>query len=164
MTTVEVAVRVVLVGIGATWIMDLWTAFLKALGVPTLNYALVGRLIGHLRGGQLVHASIGKAAPIQGERLLGWAVHYAVGIAFAALLVICCGADWLHAPSWRAALGVGVATLVFPLFVMQPAMGAGIAGSRTPTPLKNALRSLATHVIFGGGLYISALLLARIWA
>lgn len=164
MTTLEVVGRGVLIGIGATLVMDLWAAGLKALGIPTLDYALVGRWVGHLRRGRLVHASIGKATPIPGERPLGWAVHYGVGVAFAALLVIGGGTDWLRAPSWGPALVVGVATLVFPLFVMQPAMGAGIAGSRTPTPLKNALRSLATHTIFGSGLYLSALLLERIWA
>jgi hypothetical protein len=68
MATAEEVVRVVLVGIGATLVMDVWTAVLKALGVPTLNYALVGRWIGHLRRGKLTHESIGKAAPIQGSR------------------------------------------------------------------------------------------------
>jgi hypothetical protein len=43
-----------------------------------------------------------------------------------------------------------------PFFVMQPAMGAGIAASRTPTPWRNRLRSLATHAVFGCGLYLSA--------
>jgi hypothetical protein len=164
MATAEEVVRVVLVGIGATLVMDVWTAVLKALGVPTLNYALVGRWIGHLRRGKLTHESIGKAAPIQGESALGWAIHYAVGIAFAAAAVMLGGTSWLQAPALGSAMAVGVATVVFPLFVMQPAMGAGIAGLRTPTPLKNALRSLATHAIFGCGLYLSAAVLKRIWA
>jgi hypothetical protein len=56
------------------------------------------------------------------------------------------------------ALAVGVATVVVPLFVMQPAMGAGFAASRTPTPLKNCLRSLATHAVFGVGMYLAGAL------
>jgi len=164
MATMEEMARVVLIGIGATLVMDLWTALLKALGATTLNYALVGRWAGYLRQGQLMHASIGKAAPIRDELALGWAIHYVVGVAFAALLVLLYGTGWLHDPSWEAAWLVGVATVVFPLFVMQPAMGAGIAGSRTPTPLKNGLRSLATHAVFGAGLYLSAVVLKRIWA
>ena len=43
-----------------------------------------------------------------------------------------------------------------------PAMGAGFAASRTPTPLKNCLRSLANHTVFGFGLYLSALAIALI--
>ncbi|WP_075258219.1 DUF2938 domain-containing protein [Herbaspirillum camelliae] len=163
MATAEEMARVVLIGVGATLVMDLWTALLKALGAATLNYALVGRWAGHLLQGQLAHASIGKAAPIRGELPLGWAIHYGVGIAFAVLLVLLCGTGWLSDPTWEAALVVGVATIVFPLFVMQPAMGAGIAGSRTPAPFKNGLRSLATHAVFGSGLYLSAAVLKRIW-
>ncbi|HHQ4823005.1 DUF2938 domain-containing protein [Pseudomonas aeruginosa] len=164
MATANEVARVVLVGIGATLVMDVWTVGLKALGAPTLNYALVGRWAGHLCRGQLTHANIGKAASIKGELPLGWTIHYAVGIAFAVVLVILCGTGWLRDPTLGSALAVGVATVVFPLFVMQPAMGAGIAGSRTPTPLKNGLRSLATHAIFGCGLYLSAAVLGRIWA
>jgi hypothetical protein len=52
--------------------------------------------------------------------------------------------------------------VVAPLFVMQPAMGSGFAASKTPTPLKNCLRSLANHTVFGLGLYASALLVALV--
>jgi hypothetical protein len=43
-------------------------------------------------------------------------------------------------------------------------MPAPIASSRTPTPLKNCLRSLANHAVFGLGLYVSAAALARLTA
>jgi hypothetical protein len=48
--------------------------------------------------------------------------------------------------------------------VMQPAMGAGIAASRTPRPNLARLRSVVTHTVYGLGLYASAwmwLLLTR---
>jgi hypothetical protein len=156
------AVKVVAVGAGATAMMDAWSAILKRLGVPTLDYALVGRWAGHLCQGRLAHTSIAKAAPVQGELALGWALHYAVGIALAVLLVGFYGAAWLHSPAWLPALAVGTGAVVLPLFVMQPAMGAGFAASRTPTPLKNCLRSLATHAVFGCGLYLSAVVLKQI--
>lgn len=162
-STGEVA-RVVLVGIGATVVLDVWSMILKGLGVPTLDYALVGRWAGHLCRGRFAHASIAKAAPISGESPLGWAIHYAVGIVFAALLVGVYGVAWLRDPAWLPALAVGVATVMIPWFVMQPAMGTGIASSRTPTPMKNRLRSVATHAVFGCGLYLSAALLKLVWA
>lgn len=156
-------VKVVLVGIGATLVMDLWAFILKALGIPTLNYGLVGRWMGHLYRGRWAHSNISAAAPIPGELMLGWGIHYAIGIAFSAVLVAICGIGWLQLPAWGPALAIGVATVVFPWFVMQPAMGAGIACSRTPTPLKNALRSLVAHAIFGCGLYWSAIVLKSLW-
>jgi hypothetical protein len=163
MASMEEVARVVMVGIGATAVMDVWSMILKGLGIPTLDYALVGRWAGHLCRGRFTHASIGKAAPVPGELPLGWVTHYAVGIAFAALLVGIHGMAWLHDPALLPALAVGMATVVFPLFVMQPAMGAGFAASRTPTPLKNCVRSLAAHAVFGWGFYLSAALLKRVW-
>lgn len=164
MVSASEAARVVLVGIGATVVLDVWSMILKGLGVPTLDYALVGRWAGHLCRGRFAHASIAKAKSIPGESPLGWAIHYAVGIVFAALLAGICGAAWLHDPAWLPALAVGVATVMVPWFVMQPAMGAGVASSRTPTPMKNRMRSLAMHAVFGGGLYLSAVLLKLVWA
>lgn len=156
-------VRVVVIGVGATAVMDAWTVVLKGLGIPTLDYALVGRWAGHLYQGRFAHASIIKAAPVRGELLLGWAIHYAVGIAWAALLVGVQGAAWLYDPTWLPAVVVGITTVVFPFFVMQPAMSAGFVASRTPTPLKSCLRSLVTHVVFGCGLYLSAVLFRYVW-
>ena len=157
------AIRVLLIGIGATAAMDAWLLLLKRLKVPTPNFALVGRWAGHVARGRWAHDAIAKAAPVDGERALGWALHYATGIAFAGLLVALVGTAWLRNPSPLPALGVGIGTVVVPLFVMQPAMGAGIASSRTPTPLKNCLRSLISHAVFGIGLYLAAALTAAVW-
>ena len=163
MISMEIAAKVVLIGIGATVVMDLWAMIQKALGMPTLGYAMVGRWAGHLCRGTYAHANIGRAAPIPGESPLGWTIHYAVGLAFAALLIGVQGAAWLRDPTWLPAVAVGLATVVMPFFLMQPAMGAGIAASRTPTPWKNRLRSLVTHAVFGYGLYLSAALLKLVW-
>lgn len=156
MTSIEEIVRVVLIGCGATLVMDIWLMFLKQIGVQTLNFAFIGRWIGHLFHGRISHASIGKASPIANETSLGWITHYAVGIAFAFLLTSIAGVAWAGAPSLGIALLVGVCTATFPLFVMQPAMGLGVAASKTPTPIKNCIRSLINHSVFGLGLFLSA--------
>ena len=83
-------------------------------------------------------------------------------MAFATVLVGIQGGDWVRSPTLLPALAVGVCTVAAPLLVMQPAMGSGFAASRTPTPLKNCLRSLANHTVFGFGLYLSALAIALI--
>lgn len=159
---IEDSARVALIGIGATAAMDAWLLLLNRLGVPTLDFALIGRWAGHIPRGRWKHAAIARAEPVPGERALGWAVHYAVGIAFAALLVLVFGADWIREPRLLPALCVGVASVVAPWFLMQPAMGAGIAASRTPAPAKNRLRSLANHTVFGAGLYLAGVLVAAI--
>ena len=160
MSLLQLAITAIFVGAGATIIMDLWLMFLKRLGVQTLNFAFIGRWVGHLRHGQFIHASIGKAPPIFGELLLGWLTHYAIGIFFAALLIAIQDVAWISNPTLLPALCIGMGTVVAPLFVMQPAMGSGFAASKTPTPLKNCLRSFINHTVFGFGLYLSAYLFA----
>ncbi|MEP9319602.1 DUF2938 domain-containing protein [Pseudomonas sp. LABIM340] len=148
------------IGIGATLLMDGWTLLRRRLlGVPSLDYALVGRWVGHMPRGQFSHEAIGKAAPVAGERPLGWAIHYLTGIVFALALVALAGSDWLCRPTLLPALLFGVVTVAMPFLLMQPALGLGIAASRTANPAKARLHSLITHAIFGLGLYLAALCL-----
>ena len=59
-------------GVGATVLMDAWTTFLKrAFGFQMLNYAMVGRWIGHFRHGKFTHDSIATASTVRGERIRG---------------------------------------------------------------------------------------------
>ena len=152
--------HVALVGIGATLVLDAWLLALQRLGVPTSNFALVGRWVAGMPRGRFTHAAISKAQPERFELGIGWLTHYAVGIVFAAVFVALNGAGWLAQPTWWPALAFGIATVVVPLFVMQPAMGHGFAAARTPSPLRTCLRSLANHAAFGTGLYVAAALLA----
>lgn len=159
-TSLPFALHVALIGVVATAVMDLGSLAMHRLGLPMPDYALVGRWLGHMPGGRFAHDSIARAAPLGHEAALGWLTHYAVGIAYAALLVAVAGADWMRQPTFVPALAVGLATLAVPLFVMQPAMGSGVAGTRTPAPLKTLARSVANHAVFGCGLYLGAVLLA----
>jgi len=59
---VEFALRAVLIGTGATMVMDLWAIVLRQCGVPSLNLAFLGRWIGHLRRGHWMHRSIASAS------------------------------------------------------------------------------------------------------
>lgn len=152
----DILIRTVLIGAGATAVMDVWLQLLKIVGVPVQSFALLGRWIGHWRQAQWHHDTIAKAAPVRGEAAIGWTAHYVIGIGFAALLVAVRGPDWIAAPSLTPALVAGIVTVAAPLMVLQPALGAGIASTRTPQPLRNSLKSLANHAVFGLGLYLAA--------
>jgi hypothetical protein len=73
------------------------------------------------------------------------------------------GLDWARAPSIWPAIGIGLATILAPSFVMQPGMEAGVAASRTPQPGATRLRNLATHAVYGLGLYLAAAVLGFAW-
>lgn len=150
----------VLLGTIATAVMDLGSLLLaRVAGIPVPNYALVGRWIAHMRSGRFHHDAIAAAAAMPGERVIGWSAHYLIGIAFAALLLALWGPGWTQQPTLAPALIVGFGTLAAPFFLMQPAMGAGIAGSRTPRPWVARLRSAVNHGLFGLGLYAAGALM-----
>ena len=155
--------QAIVIGTGATVVLDAWALGLqRARGIRPLDWALVGRWIGHFPRGRFVHASIAAAIPVRGERLLGWCFHYATGIAFALALLALSGSEWARRPTLLPCLALGLSTVLFPFLVMQPALGLGIAASKTPRPAQACLRSLATHGVFGIGLYLAALVAATV--
>jgi len=157
----DLLLRGVLLGIAASALMDLWGLVLRrGFRIPTLDYALLGRWIGHMPRGRFIHARIGDARPVPGERALGWAAHYSIGIAFALVLLGIWGLDWARSPTVWPALLVGLGTTAAPWLVMQPAMGVGFAASKSANPRATRLRNLATHSVYGVGLYLAALALA----
>jgi hypothetical protein len=79
-----------LIGVGATLLMDVWAIVLKRMfGVPSLDYAMVGRWLGSMWECRFTHKNIAESPPVAGERVIGWAAHYSIGIFFAWLLIAC---------------------------------------------------------------------------
>jgi hypothetical protein len=112
--------------------------------------------------GTFFHASIAVASPRRLECAAGWVAHYTIGVVLARVFLALAPADWLQRPTLLHALLYGVGTVVFPLFVLQPALGLGIASSRTARPAQARLKSLVTHVVFGVGLYLCAVATGRL--
>jgi hypothetical protein len=154
--TSEFLIRSVLIGAGATLTMDIWSAALRRLGIPSLDFALLGRWIAHLPRGRFIHERIVNSAPVRGELWIGWCAHYSIGVTFAALLLTLFGLQWGRSPTLVPALLVGVITVVAPWFVLQPGLGAGIASRKTKRPVLSAFKSLVSHTVFGFGLFLSA--------
>lgn len=157
----QTAIQVFLTGVGATMVMDLYGLILRGLGFRTLDYALVGRWIGHMRLGRFAHADIGAAQPAWGERSIGWAAHYATGAFFAVVLAMVVDEEWWSSPTLWPALVTGLGTVLAPWVIMQPAFGAGFAAARTPRPASVRIQNLFTHFTFGLGLFATAWLIAQ---
>ena len=159
----RVVIAAVLVGLGATLLIDLWALFLRrAFHIRSLDYCLLGRWVLHMPEGTVVHESIVSARQKPRECAVGWITHYAIGSAFALLFVLLASGSWLVRPTLLPALAFGIATTVVPFFVMQPALGLGVAASKTPRPHAARAKSLMTHTIFGLGLYVTAYGLSRV--
>ncbi|AHD00127.1 DUF2938 domain-containing protein [Leisingera methylohalidivorans] len=153
----ELIFKAVLAGTGATVFMDLAAlAQKRLLSLQSLDYAMVGRWLCHAVRGRFIHRPITASRAVAGERLIGWAAHYLTGILFAAAFLAVLGEEWLNNPSLWPALAFGALTLCAPFLILQPGIGAGIAARRTPAPNTARLKSLATHLTFGAGLWVSA--------
>jgi hypothetical protein len=151
------------IGVGASVLMDVWNLLLKrVVGIPSLSYCLLGRWLLHMPEGTFSHVSISAAPPRRFECSTGWLAHYSIGLAFALVFLALQPGDWLAHPTLLPAVLYGIATVVFPLFVMQPALGLGIAASKTPKPSQARLKSLVTHTVFGIGLYLCALVVRHL--
>ncbi|MBM1189293.1 DUF2938 domain-containing protein [Pseudomonas weihenstephanensis] len=160
MSSAEMIARMVGIGLGATLFMDLVAWLRKRLfNVQSLDYALVGRWLGHMVSGTFSHPSINSARPTRHERLIGWGFHYLTGVVFAGLLVAAVGKDWLYQPTLVPALFAGLLSVALPWVIMQPAFGMGIAAANTPNPRLARQKSLLTHLTFGLGLYVAGWLL-----
>jgi hypothetical protein len=145
----------ILVGLGATLMIDLWALFLRrGFNIPSLNYCLLGRWLLHMPSGTFRHRSIVAAEPKPRECTMGWIAHYSIGAAFAVGFTLVVSRGWLERPTVLPALAFGAATTLVPYLVMQPSFGLGIAASKTPHPNQARLKSLMTHLVFGFGLYV----------
>ena len=71
------------IGAGATALLDIWAIVLnKLFGQARPNWGMVGRWVAHLPRGKVFHDNIADAAPVAGERAIGWIFHYAVGVVY----------------------------------------------------------------------------------
>lgn len=149
------------IGMGATLLIDLWALLLrKAFDVRSLNLCLLGRRVLHIPSGRIAHESIAVTPARAHECAIGWTTHYMIGATFAVVFVWLASSGWLARPTLLPALAFGLATVLVPFFTMQPALGLGIASSKTPHPNKARLKSVMTHTVFGLGLWLWASLLA----
>jgi hypothetical protein len=151
------------IGVGATTVVDLWTLLLKHLfKIPSLSYCLVGRWFCHMPAGKFAHDRLATAPEKPFECTVGWISHYVIGVVFALVFVALASDGWLARPTLLPALLFGLATVLFPFLVMQPAFGLGVAASKSPKPAAARLKSVTTHLVFGLGLFVSALALGEL--
>lgn len=148
------------IGIGATALLDIWAALLKALfKLPTPPWHLVGRWFAGMPRGTFVHPQgISQSPPVANELGIGWVMHYVVGIIFAGAVLLIWGVQWVHTPTFAPALIVGLVTVGAGWFILQPGMGVGMACSKAPNPNLARALNIIGHVVFATGLYGSALI------
>ncbi|GAB0113680.1 DUF2938 domain-containing protein [Acidisoma sp. C75] len=156
----ELLVRGLIIGLGATILMDLWDLLLGQLpGRSRADWGPVGRWFWHLGRGRVFHPDIRAADAHPQERAFGWIAHYAVGLLYGVIFAFIVGPTWFLHPSFLPAWIWGIVTITAGWFLLLPGMGLGWAGSATPNPWLTRCLGLLAHTVFGFGLYATALIL-----
>ncbi|UWF60044.1 DUF2938 domain-containing protein [Brucella sp. 2716] len=152
--------RGILIGIGATVVMDIWAQLLTFLpGQSRPKWGLVGRWFWHLRHGQIFHDDISQSEPCRHEVALGWIGHYAVGILYGVIFALYGGAAWFANPIFLPAWIFGILTIAAGWFLLQPGLGIGWAASKLPNAGNVRILNLIAHTFFSLGMYGTALIL-----
>ena len=81
--------------------------------------------------------------------------HYVIGVVLAIFYLAGTVSFGLSPDSLLVALGYGLATCVFPWFLVYPALGFGLFGLRGPSEMKPVMTSFLNHLFYGLGLWWS---------
>jgi hypothetical protein len=150
----------VCVGVAATVTMDVLGSLSRKLGLAAgAEGRWVGRWYLGMARGQLRHADIAAAAEMAGEERAALIGHYLIGAVLAVVYIL--GAGWLGIPPdalW-VALGYGLATCVFPWFLVLPALGFGVFGRTGPPDLRLFRATVLNHLFYGLGLWWASMAL-----
>ncbi len=147
----------VLVGVAGTVTMDVLGSVSRKVGLAAgVKGQWVGRWYLGIARGQFVHADVAASPEQAGEKRAALVGHYVIGITLAVFYVVGTGLVRVS-PGWfLAALGYGLATCVFPWFLVFPALGFGLFGRKGPAELKLFASSLLNHLFYGLGLWWAA--------
>lgn len=156
----DLIIRSLIMGAVATAAMDIWAIILKMMfAIPPANWTLIGRWFAYVPRGKIFHDDIAQAQSVRMETALGWFAHYAIGVIYAAALLVLAGADWMGAPTFLPALAIGWVTVGAGWFLLQPGMGAGWAASKRANKWQIRFLNIVGHTVFALGLYGTALVL-----
>ena len=149
--------HIVIIGIVSCVVMDLWQRLLKLLySINPSDWSVVGRwfvLVVSVR--QIYNPTIDQVAPIKNELIIGWIVHYSVAILYSIFFYILleygiCTASLING------IIFGLISVIVPWFFFMPALGKGLLGTKTPSPLMACSLAVGSHIAIGapiGGFY-----------
>lgn len=150
----QILLKILVSGAIATAALDISVLTVRALpGFPVTNWGKVGRWLTRLPFGEFVLRNPGDIQPNLAERSIGWTFHYAIGIVYAALYIGAVSVSGLEEPTLVSGIVFGLATIVAPWLIFQPAMGVGMFARLAPRPNLVRLHNLCMHTLFGVALF-----------
>ena len=155
--TIVVLMFGVIVGVAATVTMDVLGSVARKAGLAAGAKGIwVGRWYLGIARGQFVHSDIAAAPELAGEKRAALVGHYVIGIVLAVVYVVGAGLLGISPAVFLVAIGYGLATCVFPWFLVLPSLGFGAFGLKGPKDLRLFTSSLLNHAFYGFGLWWTA--------
>ncbi|MDO9278588.1 MAG: DUF2938 family protein [Polaromonas sp.] len=148
---------IVIAGVVACLVLDLWQQLLmRVFGIPAANFAVVGRWFLRIwRFKTMYQPTIDSKPPEPNELLVGWWLHYAVSVGYAAVFYTLMNAVPVFKPTLLAGLVFGALSVAVPWFYFMPCMGKGVMARCTATPIKACGVALANHSVYGAAIAMS---------
>lgn len=152
---------ILIVGIGSSVILDIWVfTIAKCTGSDVPNWGLPGRwVVGMTRREWRLNDA--TTPPSLGEKMIGWAFHYAVSIVYAVLLIALWGTAYIQQPTFAPAYLIGgVLTTLAGTMIFMPALGNGVMCRKLPGREAVLNRIVVNHTLYAIALYVLALVAA----
>ncbi|MBT4088975.1 MAG: DUF2938 family protein [Deltaproteobacteria bacterium] len=146
--------EMVLMGVFSTFVMDLGYVFIKLTKIvePSMQPYHLGRWLLSMLQGTFMHADIGAVEAFGIEKPVALIAHYLTGIILVNAFLWLKKNTKVFSGSIFMGILFGLVTVVFPWFVMYPAMGFGFLGLDGPGNSNNVLFGLLNHSFFGIGI------------
>ena len=145
--------HIVIIGIVSCLAMDMWQRLLKLLyDINPSDWGVVGRwflLVMSRR--KIYNPTIDEEDPIKNELIIGWMVHYSVAIMYSVFFFILLKYEICSASLMNGVI-FGLISVIVPWFFFMPALGKGLLGTKTPSPLMACSLAVGSHIAIGGSI------------
>ncbi|MCP4581103.1 MAG: DUF2938 domain-containing protein [candidate division Zixibacteria bacterium] len=155
--------EMILMGIFATFIMDLLAKFLVKSKIvrPRIEPHIPGRWVLYLLRGKFTHEDIRQTPAVKNEKPAALISHYLIGIVLMGIYLFL----ELKEPAIRDLLWMplvfGVATVLLPWLWLYPSIGIGFWASKTKNQSDYIIFSSINHINFGIGMTIWVVVFRR---
>ncbi|MFW2372562.1 MAG: DUF2938 family protein [Gammaproteobacteria bacterium] len=144
--------------VGASF-MDITESYLSKLGINSgVNGTYIAKWVHGLARGQFYHSNIDNTPALDHEFIIAALFHYIIGGGAVALgYAVLISLQYAPLMAWHIPLSIafGLMTCMLPWFILMPAIGKGVLGTKMAMGAKPVLAPILSHIAYGLGIGIT---------